>query len=1191
MLGWVFELPALKAVLPGMTTMKFNAALGLVFASFGLLIIPRRNLAGATWRYLAVVAMGLATTLLGTLSLGEYLGLPFSIDELLVADPHITSPPYPGRMSPATAAGLASGGAAVVLLASAMRTPRSARPAFGFAFAHLLAAIPAAIGYLSLAGYAYQVDGLYKFGPYVSVAMQTAIGLILLALGILFTLPDLGWRSAFADRPIALDLLTRLLPLAVAAPFIAGLLVVQGIRHGIYDALYGPALLALAAAATSFALAWIATVEVRRAEGRLRMSEAQLQSLVETAADGFVIAQADGQIQMANPAMHRLFGYNRFQELIGRNLWGLIPDAASLHCDRSGQCDRSGAILPASKAPRMPGGLGRERLAIRRDGSSFPIDLSVSSFNINGSHRLTGIIRDATARKQAEAALRDTEARLRLFIDGAPVAIAMFDSAMCYLAVSHRFLIDYRIDEQTPASLIGRSHYALFPETSEYWRSIHHRVLSGETLSAQEEPFQCPNGDVDWVRWEMVPWHHSDGGVAGALLFSENITERKMAEAALYASEARLRLVQQVGGIAYSDRLMAEPTMLISEEFARIHGLPLDQTRVAVEQWLAMLHSEDRDRYFAARQELFDNGGPTTIEFRVHRADGEVRWITARGEVFRGPDGKPFRTIAAWQDITDIVAVCEALASRQQELEQRVTERTLALAEAEARFRGIFDSQLQFISLLAPDGTVLEMNRTALEAAALSRTDIVGRPFWEADWWPIEERDRLRQEVTGAASGALVYREVEVRGARGRHIWIDFSLKPVRDLTTGAVISIIAESRDQTEKRNLAAQLAQAQKVQALGQLAGGIAHDFNNILQAVSGAAMLIEQKPGDLDRTRRLAGTMISAANRGTSITQRLLSFARRGELRSVSIPTTHLLNGVCEVLAHTLGTTITVAVNVTSDVPPLVADQAQLETALINLGTNARDAMPNGGTLTLSAAIEHVDAFDHHPAGLSPGDYVRLSVADNGAGMDAATLARASEPFFTTKPSGQGTGLGLAMVKGFAEQSGGGLAITSVPGRGTTVVMWLRQAGGECVQGHDKEAADPIGVELAARILIVDDDDLVRETVAAQLEAEGFTTLMAASGLEAVAMIEAGEIVDAMVSDLSMPGINGVTTIQKVRAQRPRLPCFLLTGYVGERAALSNEDAFTLVRKPVVGRVLAAQIEASLAGVKRSGALLSG
>ena len=154
-----------------------------------------------------------------------------------------------------------------------------------------------------------------------------------------------------------------------------------------------------------------------------------------------------------------------------------------------------------------------------------------------------------------------------------------------------------------------------------------------------------------------------------------------------------------------------------------------------------------------------------------------------------------------------------------------------------------------------------------------------------------------------------------------------------------------------------------------------------------------------------------------------------------------------------------------------------------------------------------------------------------------------------------------------------------------------MWLRQAGSEGAQGHDEEAANPIGIEMTARILIVDDDDLVRETVAAQLEAEGFTILMAASGLEAVAMIEAGETVDAMVSDLSMPGINGVTTIQKVRARRPRLPCFLLTGYVGERAALSNEDAFTLVRKPVLGRVLAAQIEASLAGVKRSGMLLSG
>jgi PAS domain S-box-containing protein len=574
-----------------------------------------------------------------------------------------------------------------------------------------------------------------------------------------------------------------------------------------------------------------------------------------------------------------------------------------------------------------------------------------------------------------------------------------------------------------------------------------------------------------------------------------------------------------------------------------------------------------------------DCGDTLACEFRIYRPDGALRWVAMRAEAFLGHDGRPVRVVTAQQDITDIVAAREAQAARQEELERAVAERTAALAEAKARFRGIFDSQFAFIGLLAPDGAILEVNRTALEAGGLTRDEVIGRRFWETPWFPAGERDQLRQDLEAAAKGGLVRRDMENQVAGGGMIWVDFSLKPVHDPATGKLMWVIAEGRDLTEKRVLAGKLAQAQKVQALGQLASGIAHDFNNILQAVSGAAMLIERRPEDHDRTRRLAHTAIDAAARGASITQRLLSFVRRGEVRTDVIAIAELLASVREVLAHTLGTGITVRDVVPSAVPPVMADRGQLETALVNLGTNARDAMRDGGTLTLAAAAEHVAAGDRHPAGLAPGDYVRLSVADTGTGMDAATLARTTEAFFTTKPPGEGTGLGLAMVKSFAEQSGGALSIVSTQGVGTTVVFWLRQAVADAARTPPDEAAGRVTVAAPSRVLLVDDDDLVRETLAAQLEDAGFATLVAANGTEALALIEAGEVINALVSDLSMPGLNGVVTIQRARALRPGLPCFLLTGYVGERAALAADDAFTLVRKPVGGRLLAARIEAAL------------
>ncbi|CAH2600477.1 Histidine kinase [Rhodovastum atsumiense] len=567
------------------------------------------------------------------------------------------------------------------------------------------------------------------------------------------------------------------------------------------------------------------------------------------------------------------------------------------------------------------------------------------------------------------------------------------------------------------------------------------------------------------------------------------------------------------------------------------------------------------------------------------RRAGEQRVERRRRLVLNGMAGIAALTLALSGVVLARMLLASAAARRSAAtLERHVVERTAALATAEARFRAIFDSQFQFITLLAPDGIVLEVNRTALDAAALTRGAVIGRPFWETGWWLQAARDRLRQDIARAAAGVLIRHEVEYNGAGGRLIHVDFSLTPVRAPATQDVLWIIAEGRDITEQRELAGQLAQVQKVQALGQLASGIAHDFNNILQTVSGAAMLIERRPEDHERTRRLARTAIDATTRGASITQRLLSFARRGEPRLEAIATTELLNSVREVLAHTLGTHITVRIEAPAELPALLADRGQLETALVNLGTNARDAMPDGGTLMLSAAPEHVAQGSAHPDGLTPGDYISLRVTDTGTGMDPATLARVTEPFFTTKPEGQGTGLGLAMVKGFTEQSGGALSITSTPGQGTTITLWLRQARSDATRRNGDDPGLATTGTPSARILLVDDDDLVRETLAAQLEDMGFATLIAANGAEALALLEAGEVVDALVSDLSMPGMSGVVTIQKARLLRPDLPCFLLTGYVGERAALDAGDAFTLVRKPVAGRTLAARIEARLESGKR-------
>lgn len=514
-----------------------------------------------------------------------------------------------------------------------------------------------------------------------------------------------------------------------------------------------------------------------------------------------------------------------------------------------------------------------------------------------------------------------------------------------------------------------------------------------------------------------------------------------------------------------------------------------------------------------------------------------------------------------------------------------------SLVDSQRALAATLENMSQGIMMVDADGGVPVINRRAIQLLGLPPSLLKGRPrfrdimnwqlanheFGEPESWDASLGPLLRG--AGFTDGHQVYERTRPNGmvleVRTRGLAERGAVRTFTDITE--------RKRNEAALAEAQARAAHAERMQALGQLAGGIAHDFNNILQIVQGGAGLIEKRATDAEGSRRLARMIVDATERGTSITRRLLSFARRGELRAETIEPAGMLSEMCNVLSHTLGSPIEVRLHLQPDLPLVLADKGQLETVLVNLATNARDAMGQGGTLTFSADTETVVGSGTHRADLRPGRYLRLSIADTGAGIDKPTLARVMEPFFTTKPAGRGTGLGLPMAKGFVEQSGGGLIIDSVPGHGTSVHLWLPAidgAGPPAAVAAAPQAQPNAG---ARRVLLVDDEAMVRESLACTLEDAGYTVLVAEDGAAALRLLEDGEAVDVLVTDLAMPGIGGLALIRAAQGCRPGLPAVLLTGYTGDAAQFAVSDAlegaFSLLRKPVTAAQLADRIEALL------------
>lgn len=503
-------------------------------------------------------------------------------------------------------------------------------------------------------------------------------------------------------------------------------------------------------------------------------------------------------------------------------------------------------------------------------------------------------------------------------------------------------------------------------------------------------------------------------------------------------------------------------------------------------------------------------------------------------------------TERSWAHIERVRSVATVRLAEQRfrrELERQVAERTAALAQSEAQIRTVAASSHLYQWLLSAEGTVVYANPTSLTGANVGSQEVIGRAFWDTPWFSKTPGMQaiVMACVATAAEGGSDHLCMQLELAIGTRSF-DFSIRPVLD-EAGAVVGIVPEAVDSTARVEAEQALQQAQKMEALGNLTGGIAHDFNNLLTAVMGNLELLRKRvPADSPLLRYVDNARIGA-ERGASLTRRMLAFARKQDLLAERIQPGRLIAEMTELLERSLDPTVTIETRVDPDLPDIEADPNQLQTALLNLALNARDAMAGQGRLIIGAHEETSSG----QFGIRPGSYLCLSVIDEGEGMDDVTRKRATEPFYTTKGIGKGTGLGLSIVHGFAQQSGGALVLHSEVGIGTTAQIWLpavqhtRALHTPVANLHEPIEANPHRLN----ILAVDDDVLVLFNTAEMLRDQGHEVTTAHSGALALEHLSRARF-DLLITDHAMPKMTGAQLALEVQRLQPDLPVLLVSGY---------------------------------------------
>ena len=786
------------------------------------------------------------------------------------------------------------------------------------------------------------------------------------------------------------------------------------------------------------------------------------------------------------------------------------------------------------------------------------------------------------AREKAESELRETHDQLRFAEGAGGIGTFLLDIDTDTLMVSAEFC---RLFGLPPSNTLASSVVeSLFRRESgkdgETFSTQASRKRGDAPLNVEYRIGRADTGEVRWISRRAEFVHDDKGRPVWMRGVVQDVTDRKLAEATLRESESRFRvLAQAVPNQVWS----ATPEGKLDWVNQKVHDYSgLAQEQLLGDGWVQMLHPDDLPRVAAQWQLSLQRKTRYEIEFRLRRHDGVYRWHLVRA--LPSTSENVTRWLGANTDIEELKTTQAELAQLNVTLEQRVEQRD---RDRDRMWRLATD----LIVVTGIDGVIKAVNPAWQQLLGWEEHELLDTTFLRR----VHEDDRnsTLAEAKKLAAGRETQRfENRYRHKDGSYKTIAWIVVPDGERFHAVGRDISAERESALALKEIEERLRQSQKMEAIGQLTGGIAHDFNNLLQGISGSidvirGRLASGRTGDIGH---FMDSATSSAHRAAALIHRLLAFARRQSLASKMVDVNALVVSMEDLMRRTLGEHIELLVALSGDAWPVLSDENQLESALLNLAVNARDAMPGGGTLTIRTANATLDESYTRPhEGLQPGDYTVISVSDTGVGMPPDVLARAFEPFFTTKPIGQGTGLGLSMIYGFAKQSGGHVRMHSQLGQGTEVSLYLpRQPSTDAQEPMDARA--PVGSLQAEgeTILVVEDDAAVRMIILDELNELGYTTLKAVDGPTALPILQSAQRIDLLISDVGLPGMNGRQIAEIGRQHRPGLPVLFMTGYAQSAAARTEflAPGMEMIAKPFAMDELAAKIREMLAGGARTG-----